>query len=321
MQELSKSQIDREIIRDLETEIRDFITNPRRQDALVQDHAKWNRLTSSLDVIGDTELAFEAFSATPDPAEDGARYLLIYGVLQALYVQQDALRHLVEAFGQKFDVNPKLDRIRQIRNITAGHPTSTRNNQSHFLSRFSMTKHGYKLLTTKDDGSCEFHDVDLDEVLKQQRGIVREVLKNTMDALRQEDLKHRLKFKDQRLVDIFSGTEYLVGKITEYCGSGSASRLTMAEAAAETICSQVSKFKTALEERGVLNDAGDLNYHFEEIEYPLASLDNYVHGRESDVNEKSGRIFAYFVGHKLEELREMAEEIDREYLEGLEETR
>jgi hypothetical protein len=42
------------------TEIRDFIFHPRRQDPRLQDKPLWTVLCSSLDILGDTELAIES---------------------------------------------------------------------------------------------------------------------------------------------------------------------------------------------------------------------------------------------------------------------
>jgi hypothetical protein len=70
--------------------IRDFINSRRRLHTLIQVRPDWNRLTSSLDVIGDTEMAFDAYlEHLHDPAESGDLYILLYGVLQALFIQQD----------------------------------------------------------------------------------------------------------------------------------------------------------------------------------------------------------------------------------------
>jgi len=48
-------------ISELEQDIRKFINSPRKQFHLLKDAEAWNRLCSSLDVIGDTELAIDAY--------------------------------------------------------------------------------------------------------------------------------------------------------------------------------------------------------------------------------------------------------------------
>ena len=84
-----------------------------------KDSAAWNQLCSSLDAIGDTELAFDAYAALPEPSDEGTTYILVYGILQALVLQQDAVRHVAEAlsiqrwtpiFGQVVKVESRSDR-------------------------------------------------------------------------------------------------------------------------------------------------------------------------------------------------------------------
>jgi len=50
-----------ENIANLESEIRDLINQPRKKHFLLMDSAQWYQLCSSMDVIGDTELAIDAY--------------------------------------------------------------------------------------------------------------------------------------------------------------------------------------------------------------------------------------------------------------------
>lgn len=80
-------------IEQLETEIRDFINNPRKQSLLLKDSTVWNKLCSALDVTGDTELAINAYISAINVNSDGEAYLIVYGILQVLLVQQDAVKY------------------------------------------------------------------------------------------------------------------------------------------------------------------------------------------------------------------------------------
>src|SRR4051794_28180115 len=102
-------------IHELESEIRDFVNSPRKQAALFRCRATWGMLCSSLDVIGDTELALSAYLASTEakPKDQdylittGNLYLTLYGVLQVLFVQQDAVRHLSESLGITLSQNTR----------------------------------------------------------------------------------------------------------------------------------------------------------------------------------------------------------------------
>ena len=75
----------------LEQELREFINHPRRQAGLLSDVASWNIICSALDVVGDTELALDAYLNLQQLSTDGEKYLMVHGVLQVMEVQQDAV--------------------------------------------------------------------------------------------------------------------------------------------------------------------------------------------------------------------------------------
>ena len=69
---------------------------------LLENLANWKMLCSCLDAIGDTELAFVAFLKQRKTADYGQKYLSVYGVLQAMFVQQDAVENFpLEVFKHK----------------------------------------------------------------------------------------------------------------------------------------------------------------------------------------------------------------------------
>ena len=308
-------------IRELETEIRDFISHPRQQRPLLQDKAQWNVLCSSLDILGDTELAIESYLALPEGDDVGTRYLLVYGILQVLFVQQDAIEALVKSFGLPYQPDATLVEIREIRNKTTGHPTKRGNARaskhrpqtSHFLARYSIRKSGYKLMTSFPDRQSQFDDVDILDLIIKQRAEVKKVLEQVWSALKAEEMEHRDKFKGERLTDHFPPTtDYMISKVAEACDSDSASALPMGDAALSTIQEHIVAFKQALENRGILNDLSDLKYEFAEIEYPLEELDRFLRC-QSVLDRRGAAIFAFFVRHKLQDLERAAKELDEEY--------
>ena len=128
-------------ISELESQIRDLINNPRKQYQLLQNSTSWNQLCSSLDVIGDTELAIDSYIDKQYPNDDGSKYLLVYGILQCLFLQQYAVKHMAEALGIEYVSDSLLKYIKDIRNKSVGHPTNKRNGKdqtSHFISRISL---------------------------------------------------------------------------------------------------------------------------------------------------------------------------------------
>ena len=120
-------------ITQLTEEIRELITLSPKQYTLLQDDARFNMLCSCLDIIEDTDCCLDAFLTTDidrfddrgQHLADGNKYMYIYGTLQALYLQQDAVTHLTESLllAKPFKPPCSLKKIREIRNASSGHPT------------------------------------------------------------------------------------------------------------------------------------------------------------------------------------------------------
>ena len=299
-------------IRGVEVKIRHFITFPRKP-GLLNDLTKWNILTSAMDLIGDTEMAIEAYLSSEDGGDSGLQYLLIYGILQVLFVQQDAAKLISEAFRLPYEHDGELLKIREIRNDTVGHPAKRGDGKrSSFLVRCSMTKQGYNLLTTHSDGELESQEVNLIELIKSQRGIIFTVLTHVMDRLNKEDMEHKKKFKDKKLKDLFpASNSYLFEKILESCSGGSNHARITARNGTKTIRENLTKFSLALVEREEFSET--FEYEIKETAYAIDELDCFFNSRESKLNDRDASIFAFFIRHKLGELEEMAKAIDAEY--------
>lgn len=124
-------------IQQISNKIRDFLhgsTIAKTKIFLDKDKGYWNQLWSSLDTIKDTEIAVGSFVQIRSEVFQKSPYITTYGLLQALYIQQDAISHLKESiFAAKIDWEkeyPEIYLIRDVRNLTIGHPT--KNNRKKF---------------------------------------------------------------------------------------------------------------------------------------------------------------------------------------------
>jgi hypothetical protein len=300
----------------LQSEIRDFINRPRKQTRLLSDLASWNMLCSALDVIGDTELALEAYLAWMPEKEDGRKYLLVYGALQVMEVQQDALKYLSESLAIPYVRPRELANIRMIRSDSIGHPMRGAENKvskSSFIQQFGLDQRAFTLMTVYSDRSRDYRHqyINVVDLLTVQRQFIERQLGEIVEKLRSEEMAHREKYKDDRLEDSFPDTlGYLVSKIME---NSPLSAISVKE-----IKSMVTRFKEALIARGDLVEGGGAAYEIELVEYPLTELECYIDpGCQSHLNSRDANIFASFVKAQVEQLREMARQIDEDYASGV----
>jgi hypothetical protein len=300
---------------DLEERIREFINTGRRQSSLLKDSAAWNKLCSSLDIVGDTQLAIEAHPKLCRVKGDGESYLIVYGVLQAMLLQQDAIKHIGNALNIKVKLPKQLEDIRVIRNSAAGHPAHQKENglsKSSFITRMSLSPASFQLTTVySGDKDYEFHQISIPSLIETQEQYVYEVMLGVVKELERQEMEHRKKHQETKLADSFpQTTRYHISKIIE--ATSSSDRYPLGGANIKMIEGFLDAFKQELTKREEWGVYDSINYHFELIEYPLGRLKGYFNGNDP-MNEKDAYIFASFVSAQVDELKTIAQELDNEY--------
>jgi len=301
-------------------EIRDFINKPRKQFNLLKNHKFWNQLCSSLDVIEDSDLAIDAYINNEFAKSDGENYLRLYGVLQALFLQQDAVTNLCESLGLPNNLTsyPKLKEIRDIRNDSIGHPTKKGNYKSyHFISRVSITKSGFQLISYYENNKTTFRDILVIDLVKEQKKYLSKILKKVIKVLKAEEKAHKEKFKMDNLEVVFpDALSYYIEKIFENIGKLDHAELGLVHV--KLVKKVMDKLKRALQKRGIEIDTYDsIKFLYELLEYPIIELELYFEKllarEEPNINDKTAYIFAYFIREHLSQLKEITKEIDNEY--------
>lgn len=299
-------------ISSLETEIRDFINRPRTQDSLLADWASWNVLCSALDVIGDTELALGSYLKWEQRADEGEKYLLVYGALQVMEVQQDAVRYVCETLAVDYSRPKELDQIRIIRNDAIGHAMRGKEEKtvkSSFIQRSDLTQKSFTLLTVFSDRRDYRHrQISIVELADVQRAFLTETLQSVVCKLRNDEMIHREQHKHDLLQDLFPKTlGYLFTKIDEMSDiSGPCLR---------EVQERLLRFRDALVSRNEWRKDSGVTYDFELAEYAAGELECFFYPGQQPkrLNARDARIFVTFLKARIEELRAIAKEIDDEY--------
>jgi len=301
-------------------EIQDFINKPRKRFNLLKHRKFWSQLCSSLDVIEDSDLALNAYTNSEFGKDDGEKYLRLYGALQALFLQQDAVTNLCESLElpNNLITNPKLKEIRDIRNDSIGHPTKRGNYKSyHFISRVTITKFGFKLISNYENSKTTFRDISVIDLIKEQREYLSEILKKVINVLKAEEKAHKEKFKMEKLESLFPNTfSYHVRKIFESIGKSD--HAEFGKINLQQLKEVMDKLKESLQKRGIEIDTYDsIKYLYELLEYPITELELYFDRLTAigkpRINDKTAYIFAYFIKEHLSQLKEIAKQLDEEY--------
>ncbi len=200
--------------------VRGKIFDSSDQDTL-SNSKYFEQMCCALDTVGDTEMAISAYRCNKLGEDVSSKYLAVYGLLQAIFVQQDAVQHLcnsIELSGNILQSYPRLKRIREIRNDIVGHPTNRGFNSGttsyHYISQITMNHDGFTCMTCFDGNtSAKFKKVNLLALISDQEKCVSSILASLLEKLKNDDETHKRKFNMSRLTKIFDHEVYLVSKI------------------------------------------------------------------------------------------------------------
>lgn len=303
--------------------IRDYVGDPRHVSRFMADEFSWNQLCTAMDIIEDTDSAIDAYLQHDFPRDTGEQYLRIYGILQGLYLQQDALVELVNAIRPVESINPMdvltdgLNRIRGARNKAIGHPTKHGRSapfSTHAIVQHTMRKEGFSLSSYPNRGGKPFQDIPILKLIEKQRRETARILSEVVEDLRARERSHREQFREVKLMQAFHNVSYAFEKVFEELRAGSPVR--MGTWGVDHMRTALNGFEKELQARGLSIETFDsIKYLYrDQIEYPLNELRKFLHAEPSDIaSNRSAMVFADALQSYFNELREIAEGIDEEY--------
>lgn len=200
-----------EIRLDFIDKIRERINSIEKQMFLVKDLKKWLQLTSSLNVLVDSYLAVQFYCDSTFPESKGGQYLYIYGLLQALYMQQDAASGISKSlFGKGIrweSEYPDAHHAREVRNDVAGHPTNREGGKSAiYLAQISLHKEsfGYMRYYSDESKEEEYVCVGVQKAIDDTHTCINAIIRKTSDVLEDEYQAYVKKFKEVKMKNIFN---------------------------------------------------------------------------------------------------------------------
>jgi len=172
------------------TELRRHLNDsPAVRWRLHRKRDRWLRATSALDVAEDTCEAIAAYRSLPSEQPLGLKYLALYGLLQCMYVQQDALVALFGCFkglttpGKqrpqfRWEDYPEWKIVRTIRHEGAGHPSETREPRAvHGIIRMELSLGEFRYLSSLFDGKLQSKAADTRQLMEAQHAAAARLLR------------------------------------------------------------------------------------------------------------------------------------------------
>ena len=305
-------------IRELSQWIREYGQGPRHQRRLMADPFLWHQTWVAMDIIDDVDSAFDAYIHNDFPEEMGELYLRIYGIMQALFLQQDAVSDLIQAIHPTRPIvqNDVLKDIREARNMSVGHPTRLKRKgalSSHGIVQNSMRKDGFDLLSYPSQAGKIFDKIPVLALIAQEREETTRILSEVVEDLREQERAHRARSKDTKLADALRLVNYAFEKIFEGLRPGRYP--TLGSWAVRQLQQSLDDFSGLLKQRGLEVDSYDsVKCHYDEISHPLAELTKFMSQEPSEVaSDASAVVFTTALQTHFDRLCEIAREIDEEY--------
>jgi hypothetical protein len=299
-----------------DTKIRDLVNHPWKLQSLLDNIAKWNKLCASMDVIGDTQIAINSYFSLPSFSAENGGYLYLYGLLQAFFLQQDAINHLSEAlFDRAIDWRteyPDLYLVRELRNNSIGHPTKRGKDESfHFIARYSISNGHFRLMSSySKTNDTRFNDIDINELRTKQENSVNKILETVIELMEKEYSDHKQQFSNAKLTDMIPGTmSYSIGKVYE----GIYNDYPLAEMNFSEIKRTINEVKDEITKRyGKLSALQGLNDVIRRIDYILLKVSYWIQNKQL-LNNEDAEVFLDSFSDRFKELETMLNEIDEEF--------
>lgn len=278
----------------------------------------FHQADAAIFVARDADLAMDAFLAKRDAPKQRYLYLETYGYLQALFVQQDAIRNLWEAMmpaAKRWRRSAPLTRIRELRNASIGHPTK----QTHgvpetsfnLISQSTMSVNGFEMHTRTASGRFSTCWVKLPEMAEVQRRLLARRVRGITANLRRAVAEYRKQFRGNPMKSLFDNhLTYAFQKLAEALGQPNIVHVGAALAMWQSVEEFLRDFEDGCKKRD-----RDLPLHFDDLRYAATRvkevLDALEHQKRPRLPLKVWRVLGWFVINEINGLEEDAKEIDK----------
>lgn len=287
---------------------RHHINRIEKQSELMESKKKWLRVTAALYVLEDTDCVITYYREAEYPNELNGKYLFTYGLLQALFVQEDAVNSINVALFDK-EVNfkenyPDAYAVREMRDDVVGHPTNRKSKEFIYLAQHSLSQNHFRYIKADVDKPSSTFEVNIEKAISDVASCVNLVLTAAIERLDKEFREYIDKHKGRKMKDLFQHLGYAKEKAltNDYMEDwGYSATKNMVEECEEELRLRYGKIEAVDSYKYLLNDIHEI--------YDL--IDN---GLQKVPKEMQSAIKKYLLQQlfvNLEELEECCEETDQ----------
>lgn len=277
----------------------------------------WDLTWAAMDTIEDTELAIDSFEEKSPKSSQGNEYLRVYGLFQAIYMQQDGVRNLAEGLSlptPDISSDPKAKEVRETRNKYSGHHKYERKGVTtyHGISRITV---GGETITawTYPDFSTEV--INFKTAIKANKKYIKKCLEDILAGMEDKKAKYIAKVKTTLSED---RQTYAFEKIYSWVFGSTSDRTIMTSGSLKAIRTAVDELEAGLNERYEnLSGVGDAERTIQKTRYILDALDSLFEGNQTGMNgDFNAEVYVESLQNSFIELVELSIEINSEFYKG-----
>lgn len=252
--------------------------------------------------------------------EDG--YIKIYGVLQALYLMQDAVMNFYKiVFNKKLEFKnkyPNSEKVRQIRNNITGHPYSDWNKEATYISRITINKFSFHSIMwyPKDKSyskQTNHETINLKSLIELQIPESYQLILDISKKIKSDIMNHKKKYKNVKLSEGFDNKGYYFSKTFALFFEND--DIDYAKTMFKMIKELYLKKYKELEDR---LETLDFVEHFTEnkkyMDYLIERIERHIDGTNI-LDNIEGYIFLENLQTRMDGFEESLKQIDKEYEE------
>ena len=281
----------------------------------IPDELKYNQTFTSIDLIEDSQIAIEEYENAKSNGKKGRSTLLIYGLLQAFFLQQDGLYHLYKCI-----VNNKINQtnffdlfsfdkdIREVRNDIAGHPTNRKNTEFYFIAKGPISKDRF----TYAGYTPTFRavKVDINSFISKQSEFANTVLQTIKDDISKKIEMQKGEHKNKSLKEMIVGLDRNIEFI--FRGIRDEDRTFQGEWGISGAKVAIDEIRVELNLRFNENLPSGISDAFRMIDYIILRFDQWWTEKTLFGNDDA-EIFLDSLEKQINELEEMLVEIEKEF--------
>lgn len=299
------TSVDNKLVR----KTRYHINRIEKQIELMGSRQKWLRVTAALNVLEDTNSAITYYRESEYPDELNGKYLFTYGLLQALFVQEDAVNSInIALFDKEVDFKtdyPAAYAVREIRDDVVGHPTNRKNREFIYLVQHSLSKEGFKYFKAEVGDNHSSHiDVNVEKAISDVTSCINTVLSAAIESLDNEFREYINRHRNRKMGNIFQQLEYAREKVLtdDY----------MAEWGYKSTKSMVAKCEEELRLRyGDIDTVDGYKYLLSSIRELYDLIDNRIQQIPQELQSTIKKYLLQQLFVNLEELKSCCTETDQ----------